>query len=120
MVLGAMVAMFSSGDVSKVKAVVHPDYLDHQGLGGEPVRGPSGFAKVVATARSSHAGLEVSIQDLRVAGDRAAARLQWHGTRLDGGVLTAPIAGERSRHVGQPAERTAGNVFGMDTRGLRP
>ena len=86
-VLGAMVAMFTSGDVSMVQASCIRNYFDHQGLGGEPVRGPSGFAKVVAAARSSHAGLEVSIQDLLVADDRAAARLQWHGTRLDGDVV---------------------------------
>ncbi len=82
-----MVAMFSSGDVSKVQAVVHQDYFDHQGLGGEPVRGPSGFAKVVAAARSSYASLEVTLQDLILADDRAAARLQWYGTRLDGDVV---------------------------------
>jgi predicted SnoaL-like aldol condensation-catalyzing enzyme len=82
-----MVAMFSSGDVSAVQAVVHPDYFDHQGLGGEPVHGPSGFARVVAAARSSYARLEVTFQDVIADGDRAAARLQWHGTRLDGDVV---------------------------------
>lgn len=82
-----MATMFSSGDVSKVQAVVHPDYFDHQGLGGEAVYGPSGFAKVVTAARSGYARLEVSVQDLLVADDRAAARLQWHGTRLDGDIV---------------------------------
>lgn len=82
-----MVTMFSSGDVSAVQAVVHPDYFDHQGLGGEPVHGPLGFATVVAAARSSYARLEVTLEDLIGAGDRAAARLQWHGTRLEGDVV---------------------------------
>jgi predicted SnoaL-like aldol condensation-catalyzing enzyme len=82
-----MATMFTSGDVSKVQAVVHPDYVDHQGLDGEPVHGPAGFATVVGAARSSYARLEVSIQDLFVADDRAAARLQWHGTRPDGDVV---------------------------------
>ena len=80
-------AISSSGDVSKVKEVVHQNYFDHQGLGGEPVRGPSGFAKVVAAARSRYASLEVTLQDLILADDRAAARLQWYGTRLDGDVV---------------------------------
>ncbi len=38
-VMKRMVAMFSTGDLSEVREIVHPDYLDHQGLHGEPIRG---------------------------------------------------------------------------------
>lgn len=82
-----MVAMFSSGDVSEVETHVHADYFDHQGLGGQPIRGPSGFATVVAAARSDYEHLEVTVEDLITGADRAAARLRWHGTRLHGEVV---------------------------------
>jgi hypothetical protein len=45
-----MVAMFSSVDLTGVNGVVSSPYHDHQGLAGEPVHGPEGFAAVVAAA----------------------------------------------------------------------
>jgi hypothetical protein len=51
-VLRAMVAAFDSGDLGIVAEIVHPDYLDHQGLEGlRPITGADGFARVVETAR---------------------------------------------------------------------
>lgn len=81
-----MVAMFSTGDLSDLRETVHPDYLDHQGLHSEPVRGPAGFAAVVAAARTGFTTLDVTVADLIAGGDRAAARLQWSGSRPDGQV----------------------------------
>jgi hypothetical protein len=83
-VMVAMVAMFATGDLSALHATVHPDYLDHQGLGGRPLRGTEGFATVVNAARRGHLGLEVTIEDLITNPDRAAARLRWAGTNSDG------------------------------------
>lgn len=85
-VMRKMVAMFSTGDLSDVRETVHPDYLDHQGLHGEPICGPAGFAAVVAAARSSFTTLDVTVEDLIPGADRAAARLQWSGLRPDGQV----------------------------------
>lgn len=78
--------MFSTGDLSDLRETVHPDYLDHQGLRGEPIHGPSGFAAVVAAARTGFTTLDVTVEDLIAGGDRAAARLQWSGVRPDGQV----------------------------------
>jgi hypothetical protein len=83
-VLTAMVAMFNSGDVGGVDELVHAEYYDHQGLDGEPMHGPSGFARVVAVARSGYAVLDVTIEDLMEESDRAAARLRWRGVRRSG------------------------------------
>src|SRR5688572_19752942 len=83
-VLVEMVRMFSTGDLSRLRETIHAEYLDHQGLGGEPVQGPDGFASVVAAARSSYKELTVTVADLIEANDRAAARLKWEGTRLSG------------------------------------
>lgn len=79
-----MVTMFSTGDLSEVEETVHPDYLDHQGLHGEPIRGRAGFASVVAAARASFQSLSVTVEDLITSTDRAAARLQWSGIRPTG------------------------------------
>ncbi len=83
-VLKAMVAMLSTGDLSDLEATVHHGYLDHQGLGGMPVYGPSGFAAVVAAARRGYERLEVVVEDLFEEPDRVAARLRWQGVRPSG------------------------------------
>ena len=83
-VIEAMVAMFDTGDMSTLDETVHPDYLDHQGLGGEPIRGRSGFATVVAAARSGYAELSVVTADLIAQDDRASARLLWSGILTSG------------------------------------
>ena len=80
-----MVTMFSTGDLSDLEKTVHPAYLDHQGLRGEPARGP-GFASVVAAARAGFTNLDVTVEDLITNTDSAAARLQWSGAQADGKV----------------------------------
>ena len=86
-VLAAMIAVFDSGDDSSVGDIVGEHYVDHQGLRGVEVRGPSGFRTVVAAAQSSFADLRVAAVDLIGEGDRAVARIRWHGTRADGTVV---------------------------------
>ncbi len=86
-VIKKMVAMFSNGDLTGLEATVAPGYLDHQGLGGEPIRGTAGFATVVAAARGGCRALDVTIEDLIAADDRAAARLRWRCTRPSGEVV---------------------------------
>jgi len=86
-VVKAMVMMFSTGDLTGIGATVARDYVDHQGLGGEPIHGAEGFAQVVAAARAAYRALEVTVEDLVVAEDRAAARLSWRGTRPSGEVV---------------------------------
>ena len=83
-VLRAMVAAFATGRLDAVDAFVDGSYLDHQGLGGVSVHGPSGFGHVVETARRSYTDLDVSVEDIFACGDRAAARLHWRGHRPDG------------------------------------
>jgi len=83
-VLSTMVAAFDTGDVDGVAEYVDALYVDHQGLGGEEVRGAEGFARVVAVARGSYETLTVSIEDLIEEGDRAACRLRWTGTFANG------------------------------------
>ncbi len=76
--------MFASGDPSDAAAIVAADYLDHQGLDGEPVRGVDGFVLVVRTNCAAHEHQQVSIEDVFGTSDRAVARIRWRGRRLDG------------------------------------
>ncbi len=80
----AMVAMFTTGDLGPLEATVDSEYLDHQGLGGAPLRGTEGFSRVVAAARSDHDDLVVTIEDLITGADRVVARLRWRGSRRSG------------------------------------
>jgi len=87
-VLRAMVAAFDTGDLREVATVVHPEYLDHQGLPGErPICGVDGFAHVVETARSGYVDLSVSVVDLIEGSDWVAARIAWRGRRPSGEVV---------------------------------
>ena len=83
-VLTAMVAMFNTGDLRDLEATVHPEYLDHQGLGGKPIHGTDGFATIVTTTRGGYESLVVTVEDLIEEADRAAGRLRWRGTRPSG------------------------------------
>jgi hypothetical protein len=83
-VLRMMVDVFNTGSLDSVERIVDADYLDHQGLAGQPIRGPSGFKTVVAAARSGYDTLAVTVEDLIEAKDHAAARLRWRGTWISG------------------------------------
>ena len=80
----AMVQAFDTGDTGRTELYVHPDYLDHQSLGGQPIRGVAGFVTVVGAARTGFSRLNVTVEDLISGADRAAARLRWTGTRESG------------------------------------
>ena len=82
-----MVEAFDRGDVSDVESFVGAGYVDHQGIGGEEIRGPKGFRRVVELARSSFADLSVSIEDLLADGDRVAVRLRWVGSQKSDGTV---------------------------------
>jgi predicted ester cyclase len=84
--MSRMVEAFDTGNVSEVDFFVDPRYLDHQGVGGKPIRGPDGFRKVVDLARSGFADLRVSVEDMIGDSDRAAARLLWVGRRNSDGM----------------------------------
>ena len=79
-----MVAMFATGNVQDVESVVHPDYVDHQGLGDRPMSGQSGFTTVVHVVRRDYEVLEVTVQELLDQRSHAAARLRWRGVRPSG------------------------------------
>jgi hypothetical protein len=86
-VLEDMIAMFATGDLSGIRSVVSEHYVDHQGLGNVEIRGAAGFSDVVLAARRVFTDLHVEAVDLIAEGDRAVARIRWHGTLPSGLVV---------------------------------
>lgn len=82
--IGKIVEMFATGDLSDVNSVIATRYIDHQGLRRFHIRGPEGFSRVVRAARSAFEGIRIDIEDLIAEGDRVAVRLRWHGNQSDG------------------------------------
>ena len=79
-----MVDVFNSGRFDGVETIVDGGYVDYQGLGGQPLLGPSGFKSVVSAARSGFDSLNVFVEDLIETEDQAVARLRWKGARKSG------------------------------------
>jgi len=99
-VLRQICDMFSTGDASAADRVFAPEYVDHQGLRGEKIRGPAGFRRVVEAARSAYAALDVRFADMQTEGDRITARFHWLGTAKDGGRATERETAEVLRIAG--------------------
>ena len=97
-----MVETFNTGDVSALDSLISLNYVDHQGIGGSEVFGPDGFANVVTSARQSHPGLRVVIQELTVAGDTVEAQLIW--------FEPGPTRSASSETVPETQRRTAETV----------
>jgi predicted ester cyclase len=113
----SIVSAFSTGDVSGVEELIASDYIDHQGLKGEAIRGPRGFAEVVEYARRGFGSdLEVEVADLIANDDRVAVRLLWRVKR-DGSFAVARETidivrfrnGRAVEHWGAPVERRHGS-----------
>ena len=79
-----MVEIFATGDVGAAAGVVARDDVDHQGLGAGEIVGVEGFCHVVAPHEMGSPRSMSRIADLIAAPDRAAARLSWSGTRING------------------------------------
>ena len=74
-----IVEVFATGDVAKVDQLVADDYIDHQGISGNPIRGREGFRTVVESARR-FSSPRVTVEEMLAEGDLVAARLRWRWT----------------------------------------
>ena len=106
-----IVEAFSTGDLSRVESLFALDYVDHQGLGGHEMIGPSGFSDVVRAARTGYVDLAVRIDDLIAEGDKVVARLHWRGVRPAGEIVEREtieilrfVAGRAVEHWGARAK----------------
>ena len=56
---------------------IGPNYIDHQGLEGEELLGPTGFAQVVTIARLFHPDFRVIIDHISEDSNTVTAQLTW-------------------------------------------
>jgi predicted ester cyclase len=82
-----IVEIFDKGALDLISSVIAPEYVDHQGLGGQELRGPDGFRAVVEAARRDE-GVQVTVEDLVADEEKAAVRLRWSGVNQAGVVVT--------------------------------
>jgi predicted SnoaL-like aldol condensation-catalyzing enzyme len=82
-----IVEIFDVGAVDLIPSLIAPEYVDHQGLGEQEIRGPDGFREVVEAARR-HERVHVTVVDLVADEERAAVRLRWYGVNQAGVVVT--------------------------------
>ena len=82
-----IVEIFDNGAFDLIPSVIAPEYVDHQCLGEQEIRGPDGFRKVVEAARRDE-GVHVTVEDLVTDEEKAALRLRWSGVNEAGVVVT--------------------------------
>jgi hypothetical protein len=82
-----IVEIFDHGALDLIPSVIAPEYVDHQGLGEQEIRGPDGFRAVVEAARRDE-GVHVTVEDLVADEEKAAVRLRWYGVNQAGVVVT--------------------------------
>jgi predicted ester cyclase len=75
----AIIAAVNVGDDAALDHLLVEDFLDHNPVPGQPA-GRVGFAYWAATARTAFAGLQGTIDDTLVDGDKLAGRTTWRGT----------------------------------------
>ena len=81
-----IVEIFDNGAFDLIPSVIAPEYVDHQGLGEQEIRGPDGFREVVEAARRDE--VHVTVEDLVADEEKAAVRLRWYGVNQAGVVVT--------------------------------
>lgn len=65
--LQKIIAIFETGNVSDVEALIDSNYVQHQGLGRQELIGAEGFRRVISAARVSQCPqLQVTIEDFVV------------------------------------------------------
>jgi steroid delta-isomerase-like uncharacterized protein len=80
-----------AGDTTAMRALVAPEWLDHDPLPGQP-DGPEGPVYVVSTLHTAHPDLRFTIDDLIAEEDRVAVRWTMRATNT-GPMLGRPPTG---------------------------
>jgi steroid delta-isomerase-like uncharacterized protein len=91
-----------AGDAATMRALVTPDFLDHDPMPGQP-EGAAGAQYVVEMMHGAHPDLRFTIDDLVAEGDRVVVRWTLRGTN------TGPMLGRPPS--GRPVELAAVVIF---------
>ena len=108
-----IVEIFDVGAFDLIPSVIAPEYVDHQGLGEQEIRGPDGFRAVVEAARRDE-GVHVTVEDLVAEEEKAAVRLRWSGVN-QAGVVSRTAA---SSNIGARCSSDERNSVRMGAGGL--
>jgi steroid delta-isomerase-like uncharacterized protein len=76
----SMEELFSDGKLEVAYEVFAPDYVGHDPLLTEDIRGPEGFEQFVRLYRTAFPDLKLTIEDQVADGDRVATRFTARGT----------------------------------------
>ena len=99
--------MFNKGNLDVADEVLALDYVDHDPASPEEIRGPGGFKRFVATARSAFPDTHVRIEDQVAEGDLVATRYVYSGTQ-EGELEGIPPTGNRVEFSGIIIDRFSG------------
>src|SRR5215212_10769818 len=87
----AIIASVGVGDDAAFDRLLVDDFVDHNPVPGQPA-GRAGFAYWAASARAAFAGLQGTVEDTLVDGDKLAGRTTWRGTH-SASFLGVPTTG---------------------------
>ena len=107
--VSAGVSAFNAGDVDACVALLAPDFVMNLAELPEPIRGPDAWRAGFLLMKGAFPDLEIRIDDLVAAGDRAAARLTLEGTH-SGEYLGFSATGRRVSYVSHEFYRVAGGL----------
>lgn len=93
-------------DLSALDDLLAPDYIDHDAPPGSPA-GPAPVRAYLSGFLSGYLDLRVTVEDVLVSGNKAAARVVWLGRPIRGGEVLHEegIIIVRFNARGQMAER---------------
>jgi steroid delta-isomerase-like uncharacterized protein len=103
----AIEEMFNEGNLDVADELLAPDYVDHDASSPEEIRGPEGFKRFVATARSAFPDTHVRIEEQVAEGDLVATRYVFSGTQ-EGELEGIPPTGNRVEFSGISIDRISG------------
>ena len=110
----AIIAAVSVGDDAAMDHLLAEDFIDHNPVPGQPA-GRAGFVHWAGSARTAFAGLQGTIEDTLVDGDKLAGRTTWRGTHR-GPFLGVPPTGREIEftafHIVQFADGLATEWWG--------
>ncbi len=102
--------IWNQGNLDAVGEFCADDYVLHDPMVPEEVRGPEGFRSYVATFRNAFPDLEFTIEDELAEGDRVATRYSARGTHR-GELMGVAPSGNRIAVTGIVISRISGGKF---------
>ena len=75
--------VWNGGDLSKLDAIIDPEYINHNPSVPNPPPGPEGLRPIILAMRKGIPDLHYTIEDTVITEDRVVARVLVEGTHLE-------------------------------------